>query len=381
MTAQGETIQAPARQASGGSLRGVRVVNLRRALLLAAGLYLLYAFASAVVRVLLLFFLAFLVAAVLNGPVRRLAARGVPRGLSAAVIALLVLGCLGAAVYFGGPPLANQAAAVVQSGPQRLQRLQQRVETLARKYPALQPVVTGSNDNSINLRSRVASFLPRLGRYGLKLLGDLGAALVVLVVALYLLASPQPLLRGGLAAVSPRYREQTARALARILQQMESWALATLALMVIVGTATGLGLWALGVSNPLLFGLIAGLGEAIPTVGPIVSALPPMAVALADAPIKALWVALLFLGVQQAENNLLVPLIMGRGVKLHPVSILFFVLTLGALLGLLGALIAVPTAIVTKVVWEEFSRNTREADGDALDQETARIFQAETDCG
>ncbi len=72
---------------------------------------------------------------------------------------------------------------------------------------------------------------------------------------------------------------------------------------------------------------------------------------------------------------------MGRGVKLHPVSILFFVLTLGALLGLLGALIAVPTAIVTKVVWEEFSRNTREADGDALDQETARIFQAETDCG
>lgn len=359
----------------------VRVINLQRAVFAAAGLYLLYAFAAAVLRVLLLFFLAFLAAAVLNVPVRWLAARGVPRGLSAAAIALIVLGGLGSAAYFGGPPLANQAAVLVQSAPQRIQRLQDRVDDLAQKYPSLQPVVAGSASGSLDLSRQAAALLPRIGHYGLRLLGDIAAAFVVFVLALYMLASPKPLLRGVIAAVPASYRPQTVRALARILEQLEAWALATLALMAIVGTLCGLGLWALGIPNPLLFGLVAAIGEAIPTVGPIVSALPPLAVALADRPIEALWVALLFLGVQQVENNLLVPLIMGRSVKLHPVSILFFVLALGALLGLLGALLAVPTAIVTKVLWEEFSLNARRPDEDALKQDVAYVLGTETDGG
>ena len=372
-------MKTKARRPAGAAADRAQGINLRRALLPAAGLYLLWAFAAAIVRVLLLFFLAFLGAAILNVPIRWLAARGVPRGVSAAIIALIVFGAAGTVVYFAGPPLAEQAVAVVQSGPQRLQRLQRRVDALARRYPALRPVIAGSDSGSIGLMNRLSSVLPMIGRCGLRFLGGIAAALIVFVLALYMAASPRPLLRGVVAAVPAGLRGRTVRALTRVVAQTESWALATLALMAIVGTASGLGLWALGVSNPVLFGLIAGLGEAVPTVGPIVSALPPMAVALADDPIKALWVALLFLGVQQVENNLLVPVIMGRGVKLQPVSILFFVLALGSLLGILGALLAVPSAIVAKTVWEEFYLEGRRPDPEALERDVTRVLGAGED--
>jgi predicted PurR-regulated permease PerM len=360
-----------------------RLVNLRSGLLFAAGLFLLWRFTAAVVDVLLLFFLAFLFAAVLNVPMRWLAVRHVPRGLSAAVIALIVLGALGALVYFAGPPIVSQAADVVQSAPQWIQHLQSRVNTLSTHYPSLQPIISGSNSESFSLVQQATSWLPQIGTYSLTILKGIAAIFIVFVLALYMAASPRPLLRGLVRAVPSPFRPQTIRALKNILEQTESWALATLILMLIVGTASGLGLWALGVAHPLVFGLIAGFGEAIPTVGPIVSALPPMALAFSDEPIKALWVALLFLGVQQVENNLLVPVIMGRSVKLHPVSILFFVLVLGTLLGLLGALLAVPFAIVTKALWEAFylepRSNSESLSAQSLEQDVTRILGSEAD--
>jgi predicted PurR-regulated permease PerM len=86
----------------------------------------------------------------------------------------------------------------------------------------------------------------------------------------------------------------------------------------------------------------------------------------------------LFLGIQQAENNLLVPLILGTRLKLHPVSILFFVIALGSVLGLAGALFAVPSAIVTKVLWEEFYLRHRQPRAAALDRAADQILCAGT---
>lgn len=99
--------------------------------------------------------------------------------------------------------------------------------------------------------------------------------------------------------------------------------------------------------------------------------MPPLAVALADTPGKALWVAGLFLLVQQVANHLLVPLIMGRVVQLHPVSILFFVLALSALL-------AVPSAIIVKVLFDEFYARDHPADARRLDDQVTRILDGET---
>jgi len=124
---------------------------------------------------------------------------------------------------------------------------------------------------------------------------------------------------------------------------------------------SGLGLWALGVKNALLFAIIAGIGESIPTIGPILSAIPPFLVVFADDPAKAMWILILFFFIQQLENNLLVPRIMASQLRLHPVSVLFCVIAMGALLGPLGILLATPICALVKVVYSEVyaARNTR----------------------
>lgn len=356
--------------------RPVRIVNYQRILLSAAGIYLAFAFFDTIAKALLLFFAAFLLAIILNAPVRWLETRGVPRGVSAAGVALLVLGGVGAAGFLVGPPLAEQVVAQVQQGPGRLQRIRDQAQKVARQYPALARVLEREELEPANIVQRAGTLLPRVGRYTLGAFGAIATGFFVLVVALYTLATPKPLIRGLLSAVPPSYRNQATHALTRIVGQLESWALATLLLMLIIGVISGVGLWLLGVPNPILFGVIAGLGEAIPTIGPILSALPPMLVVLADQPVKALWVAGLFLVVQQIENNVLVPWIMARNLNLHPVSILFFVLALGAFLGLLGAILAVPVAIIVKVLFEEFYEKKRLAKHEALDEAADQILRA-----
>jgi predicted PurR-regulated permease PerM len=207
------------------------------------------------------------------------------------------------------------------------------------------------------------------------LVGGLVGLLFVFVVGLFIVASPRPLVRGVLVLTPPEYRERAARALGRIVSQLESWAVATLILMVAVGFLTWIGLrFVAHVPNALLFSVLAGFGEAVPTVGPIVTAIPPAVAAFADEPRKALWVAGVFLVVQQLENNLLVPFIMGRSLKLHPVSIMFFVLAFGSLLGVAGALLAVPATIVTKVLFDEFYAAPHAPAGDgALDAAAAGV--------
>ncbi|MES2462017.1 MAG: AI-2E family transporter [Armatimonadota bacterium] len=362
---------------SNTEVRSLRVsLNYSQIVLFSLLAYLLLNFFDHITKALLLFLTAFLIAVVLNAPVRWLENRGVRRSVSAAGVALIVLGGLGAALYLVGPPLANEAAQLVQDAPKRADRLRQQADQFAVRYPQLRGVINSEAMQSESVLAQAQKLLPQVGRFTLGLLGSLASGFFVFVIALYTLGAPHVLLKGVIAAVPPGYRRPATRSLTRIVGQLEAWASATLLLMLIVGVLSGVGLWLLKVPNAILFGVIAGIGEGIPTIGPILSAIPPIAVSLADDPQKALWVAVLFLGIQQVENNVLVPFIMGSRLKLHPVSILFFVLALGSVLGLAGALLAVPTAIVTKVMWEEFYLRRRQPKDSALERAANQILRA-----
>lgn len=354
----------------------VRLVNYPRIILFTAAVYLAFQFFDAITKALLLFFGAFLLAIVLNAPVRWLESHGVKRGMSVAGVALILLSCFGTLAYIGGPRVVGEAATFVQEAPQRAKQLQNRVGAATKDYPAVAEFLNSKEMKPETLLKRAQPLLPRIGRYTLDFFGLLAMLLFVVVVALFTLAAPQPLIRGLLSAVPPGHRAVTTRALTRIVGQLESWAVATLLLMLAVGTICGVGLWAIGIPNALFFGILAGIGEGIPTIGPILSAIPPTMVALAADPTKALWVAGLFLIVQFLENYLLVPWIMSRNLNLHPVSIMFFVFSLGALVGVVGALMAVPAALITKVIFEEFYEKKRAPKLDALDAAADQIVRA-----
>ena len=132
----------------------------------------------------------------------------------------------------------------------------------------------------------------------------------------------------------------------------------------------------LGVPNALLLAVLAFFGEFVPNFGPVVSAIPAVLIAFAVSPTMALWVILLYVIIQQLENQILVPLIMSGQLELHPVSVAFFVLVMGSLAGVMGALLAVPIAAVVKVLYEEFYFKPRHPDERAIRGDADAVLQA-----
>jgi len=139
----------------------------------------------------------------------------------------------------------------------------------------------------------------------------------------------------------------------RVTNKISAWLGGQLLLSGIIGSTAALGLFLMGVPFFWVLALIAAIGELIPIVGPILSAVPAVIVALSVKPALALAVILFFVAQQQLENHLLVPKIMQRQVGISPVFVIIALLIGGSLLGVIGAILAVPTAAILQVLFEE----------------------------
>lgn len=164
-------------------------------------------------------------------------------------------------------------------------------------------------------------------------------------------------------ASSRSARQATIR---RVSRRMSSWLGGQITLAAIVGLATGIGATALGIPYAVPLALIAAVGEVVPVIGPIVGAVPLCLVALLQSP-SHFWAALvLAILIQQVENYLLVPRIMGHKVSISPLAVFIAFLIGATLFGIIGAILAVPTAAIIQVIFEEsfLARRERRKSGD-----------------
>jgi predicted PurR-regulated permease PerM len=145
-----------------------------------------------------------------------------------------------------------------------------------------------------------------------------------------------------------------------VTAKVSAWLGGQLLLAAIIGATAAIGLFLMGVPFFYVLALIAALGEMIPIVGPILSALPAIAVALSVNPALALGVIAFFLAQQQLENHVLVPRIMQRQVGISAVFVIVALLLGGSLLGIIGAILAVPTAAILQVLFEELMTESDE---------------------
>lgn len=334
------------------SLMRVRVVNLHSLILWGLGVYLLVRFVDAVAATLLFFVLALVLAIALDGPICWLQRHKMSRKFSVATLAFLLLATISLGLFFGAPTIQKQTTDTLNNIPVYTQKLQQRLEHMTARSPYLRDSI-----QKFNMQRRLnevgQSALPRIGKLSLDLLSGLIAAILLVAVTFYAVADPAPLIRGALRSLPKPYRRTGIHIFRRVMSQLQAWARATFWLMLIIGLLSGLGLWAIGLPSPLVFGIIAGLGEAVPVVGPIISCIPPLFVALSTDPVKAVWVVGLFILIQQIEGNILVPRIMASAMKLHPVPVLFCVVIMGSLTGPIGLLLAIPLLAIAKIVYEE----------------------------
>lgn len=180
-------------------------------------------------------------------------------------------------------------------------------------------------------------------------LGAAGNFVVIVFVGIYGALDPEPYRKGFVSLLAPPLRGKSERLIDESASQLRGWLMARLFSMTVVGVLTTLGLWAMGVPLALILGLIAGLSGFVPNLGPVLAAVPAIALAFAgDAPV---WlVAGLYLGVQTVESYLLTPLVEAREVSLPPALILSMQLLMGTLFGILGVALASPLAAVLLVV-------------------------------
>jgi predicted PurR-regulated permease PerM len=173
----------------------------------------------------------------------------------------------------------------------------------------------------------------------------------------FTLMNPRPVFGAIFSIVPERHHQQTLTILQRIGKFVPTWAFATLLAMLTVGFLVFLLMWPFfGFLDALVLGLIAGIFEAIPYLGPILSAVPAFLFALGEGGMITVWVLLLYLGVQLLENNVISPLIMARSMKLHPVAVIFSMLFCMVVFGVLGVLVAAPMVAIVEILQDELYR-------------------------
>ena len=140
----------------------------------------------------------------------------------------------------------------------------------------------------------------------------------------------------------------------RVKQRLGLWLRGQLLLGAVVAVLSYVGLLLLHVKFALVLALLAGVTELIPVIGPFIGAVPAVLVAASDHALLGLWVALLYVGIQQLENHLLVPRIMAEATGLNPIAVIVAILAAAKLAGIVGVLLAVPAAIIVKVLVDEW---------------------------
>lgn len=256
------------------------------------------------------------------------------------VLAALVV-LLAAMLWLVGDPLSQQLQDLRQQLPQAWRAVRSWLDGL----PFGQRLLMLGDDLQ-------AGELPwsNIAALASRTLQGLGAALLILLMGLYL-AFDARLYRDGLVRLfPPAGREAVGSALDAAGQALSRWLLGQLVTMTAVGVAVAVGLMLLGMPMALALGLISGLLEFVPFIGPFVSGGLAVLVAFVQGPQQALWVALLYLAIQQVEGNLLVPLIQRWAVNLPPALAVGAVLVFGTLFGWAGVMFGTPLMVVTMVL-------------------------------
>ena len=191
-----------------------------------------------------------------------------------------------------------------------------------------------------------------------KVFGGLFSTLTVLVVSFYLILYHDRFKQNIAQLFHKDERERVVNTLSLVDDKLGAWLSGQIVLSLFIGIITWIALSAIGLPYAVPLAILAGILEIVPTIGPIISAIPAIVVALTVSPPLAIIVALIYFGIQMIENNLLVPKIMQRAVGLNPVIVILAVMIGANLMGVIGALLAVPFVSFIMVLFRSLAEDT-----------------------
>ncbi len=263
-----------------------------------------------------------------------------------AVVCLFILGIFVGLGFLIGPRVAEDVEQIEQSIPKAVEKLQELL-------------IIGDlmqRDEGVISKETAASLWQGVSGKAMEVAQGfvMGVSWFVLVIFLSIFGAAQPDLyrRGMVSLFPPSQREAADGHLRACFRALWRWLTAQGFAMLVIAVLTMLGLWLVGMKFAITLGLIAGLLQFIPHLGPLLSSIPALLVALTVSPIMVLWVAIVYAVIQLLESDLITPMIMEGHADLPPVITLLSAVVGGLIFGPLGVVIAVPTAVLLLTLYQ-----------------------------
>lgn len=275
-------------------------------------------------------------------------ARTLPLYRSFALV-LVVFGMVGVAavsIWLGAGPVGRQVDELLKVLPVAVES--------ARDWINDRPALRGLLPNlppAEQVPARLRLLLPEAGPFFTGAFGALTNLVIVVFVGIYLAAQPRPYLRAMMALVPPRSRARAWHVLETLGNMLGRWLIGKAISMLIIGTVTSVSLYLLDIPLALVLGLIAGLLNFIPYIGPVIAGVPAVLIAFSQSPADGGYTLVVFTMIHVLEGYLLIPLIERRTIALPPALTIVMQVLLGSMAGLTGAALATPlTAVIVVLV-------------------------------
>lgn len=284
---------------------------------------------------LIILFVALIFMSALSPIVKLFSGLKLPKTLGIVITYIIIIVVFGGLLAIVLPPLVEETTKMVSTLPPLLDKLFSNVAV----------------DKSV-LQTQLTSLSKNIFSITLSIFDNFLAIIFLLVLTFYLLLERENL-EERLSLLFIGREERVKKLIVKIEEKLGGWLRGQLFLSIVIGVLSYIGLTVLGIPYALPLAVVAGVMEVIPVIGPIISAIPSVAIALTISPILSLGVAAMYFVIQQLENHLIVPQVMKRAVGLNPLVVILAIAVGSRLLGLAGALLAVPIAVVLQIVVSE----------------------------
>jgi len=309
--------------------------------------------------VIIVFIFALIIASAIAPAVNLLEKIKIPRVIGALLVYVAVIGILGLLISLIVPTIARDVGNLASNLPNYIEKLSDKFESLKSTSTKYQDIIARIQNSLIGLGDFLKERSADLISTAFGVFGGVFSFLLILVISFYLAVLKKGVQRVMTAVIPIQYRDYLLDLWERAQKKLGRWLQGQLFLGLLVGVMVYIGLSLLNVKFALLLAILAGVLEIFPYIGPVIAAIPAVIIGFLQAPLLGLWTIVLYFVIQQVENYLIVPLVIGKVVGLNPIAVIMALLIGGKLGGILGMILAVPlTAVFAEFLRDMIKRRT-----------------------
>lgn len=311
--------------------------------------------------IIVIFIFALIIASAMTPIVNTLEKIKIPRVIGTLVVYILFFGIIAFLLYLVIPSIAKDFEKFSSNFPDYVEKLTLKFQSFTDRFSKYQRVIDQLAIILNNVRDSLKGSASNMFSAALNVFGGVFSFFLILVISFYISVQKKGIQRVLTAIIPLHYRDYLLDLWERAQKKLGRWLQGQLFLGLIVGSMVYIGLYFLDVKYALILALIAGIFEIFPYIGPVLASIPAIIIGLLQAPILGLWVIILYVAIQQIENYLIVPLVIGKVVGLNPIVVILALLIGGKLGGLLGMILAVPlTAVFAEFLKDLIKKRKKE---------------------